>query len=75
MTNPFSDFLAVHESIQKRALVNRLEKALANVHHSGSVLAERSGVPLKQVLAMLSCDTKQVSLAEIEKVVKAAGGN
>jgi hypothetical protein len=69
MKNPFADFLAVHESIEKRALVGRLEKALADVHHSGAFLAERSGVSFRQVQAMLSCDIKSVSRNEIEKVL------
>ncbi len=72
MKNPFDDFLALHESIEKRTLVGHLEKALANVHHSGSFLAQRSGVALHQVHAMLSCDIKSVSRAEIEKVLAAA---
>jgi hypothetical protein len=70
MKNPFTDFLAVHESIEKRALVGRLERALASVHHSGGFLAQQSGVAPDQVRAMLSCDIKGVSRAEIEKVLK-----
>ncbi len=75
MKNPFTDFLAVHESIEKRALVGRLEKALADVHHSGAFLAQRSGVPLHQVRAMLTCDIKAVTLSEIEKVLAVTGGD
>ena len=70
MNNPFTDFLAVHDSIEKRALIGRLEKALINAHHSEAFLAQRSGVPQHQIRAMLSCDVKSVSRIEIETVLR-----
>jgi hypothetical protein len=72
MKNPFNDFLAVHDSLEKRALIGRLEKALADVHHSGAFLAQQSGVSTQQVRAMLSCDIKNVSRTEIERVLAVA---
>jgi hypothetical protein len=69
MQNPFNDFLAVHESIEKRDLIRRLEKALIEAHHSEAFLAQRSGVSQRKVRAMLSCDIKSVSRTEIEKVL------
>jgi hypothetical protein len=73
MKIPFTDFLAVHDSLEKRELIGRLEKALADVHHSGAFLSQQSGVAPQQIRAMLSCDIKSVSQAEIKKVLAVAG--
>jgi len=75
MSNPFDDFLAVEAFTSKLPLVERLEAALAQAHHSEAALAQLSGVSIQRIHGMRTGHLSDVSIEEIQRVLAVLGGS